>query len=256
MKSRLPEIRGDILRIPEEKLLSDLRQQHAYTLYFSAGQFLVLTKSWQSSATATLAAIISDTLAGLYDAGDRDVVLKVTADMRPYFGTKTRVNFSEAVVLASSRELRDRSPAEHSRELRTMMKRQLTADNFKKYLAAGIANSRRLSGEIDEPDVKVATPPLTYVLTYPGRMDLPEEYDAVVEDFELKGYFPVDTIRFSVKTTKDTLSLGIAQTFDTDRIIRAIAQSFEKLGFETRIEDDGRIEGDNYDTARIRVAEE
>ncbi len=248
----LPEVKGEILRIPEKKLPPELHQQHEYTLSVSLEKFLALTRSWNASVTSALAVIISNTLAELYDAGEKEVVLKISADMRPYFKSETRVNFSEAIELASSKEFRELPIAEQCEKHRIMMKKQLTADNFKKVIAASVAKSRAMSGEIAEPDVKVNNHALTYVMTYPGKMDLPKEYRNIIKDFALKGYFPVDTIRFQIKTTEDELRIGIVQVFDTDKIIRSIADSLEKLGFETKVEDFGRFGGDRYDAERIK----
>ena len=160
---------------------------------------------------------------------------------------------SEAVVLISDRRLREAPLDEHSRVLRTMMKEQLTAGNFRKIMCEGISNAKLLSREIFEPEVKLSHPPLTYVLTYPGKMDLPDDYSDIVTDFELKGYFPVDSIRFSIKTTGDELRLSVAQVFDDDKVIRAIADQFGKLGFDTAVRDGGLFGGDLYSLDKIRV---
>jgi hypothetical protein len=86
-------------------------------------------------------------------------------------------------------------------------------------------------------------------------MDLPEEYGELVSDFELKGFFPIETIRFSIKSTGDYLRIGIDQVFDGDLIIRAIAKSFEDLGFETAVRDEGRFGGDKYSLEMLKSVE-
>ena len=248
----LPEVKGEVFRIPEEKLPDELHRQHEYDITLSVQRFIEKTHEWNTSATAALSAIISNSLAKLYNVGDQDVTLKISADMRPYFETQTRVNFSEAIVLTSGKEFRELPFGEQCSKLRADMKAQLNAAVFKKHIAAGVANSKTLCGELDKPDVGIDFPALTYVLTYPGRMDLPEEYAPLVSDFVLMGYFPVDTIRFQIKSTGDVLRIGLVQMFDTDKIINAIADYLGELGFETETEDLGRFGGDRYDASRIR----
>ncbi len=249
----IPLPSNEVFRISEEKIPEKLHRQHEYILSTDAPRFIALSKEWKSSATAVLAALITNALDDIYDVGDKDIALKITCDMRGCFDSKTRVNMSEAVVLISDRRLREAPLDEHSRVLRTMMKEQLTAGNFRKIMCEGISNAKLLSREISEPEVKLSHPPLTYVLTYPGKMDLPDDYSDIVTDFELKGYFPVDSIRFSIKTTGDELRLSVAQVFDDDKVIRAIADQFGKLGFDTAVRDGGLFGGDLYSLDKIRV---
>lgn len=250
-----PETIGGIMLLPRADDPLDADLQHEYTLTVSASRFLNMVHEWNTSASCALAAVISNTLADLYDAGSWDIALKVTCDMRPQFGSHSRVNMSEAVLLLSSKEMRDRPLAEHCAALRSMMRSQFTQENFRKTMAASIEATKVKEGLKEKPDVTVPSPRLTYVLTYPGKMDLPEEYGELVSDFELKGFFPIETIRFSIKSTGDYLRIGIDQVFDGDLIIRAIAKSFEDLGFETAVRDEGRFGGDKYSLEMLKSVE-
>lgn len=242
-----------VLRLPCVQLPhDDLAPQHEYTLTISASKFLNMVHDWNTSASCALAAIINNALAELYDAGYTDVGLKVTCDMRPQFGSHSRVNMSEAVMLISSKELRDRPLSEHSAALRAMMKSQFTKENFQKLMAISLEAIKVKTGEKDEPDLFIPSPKLTYVLTYPGKMDLPEEYGELVSDFELKGFFPIESIRFSIKSTGDNLRIGVDQVFDGDEVIRAIEDIFIDLGFETEVKNEGLFNGDSYSFDRIR----
>ncbi len=237
---------------PGGKIPEDLELQHEYTLTVNAPQFLAMVHEWNTSASCALGALISNALADLYGAEGQDVLFKITCDIRPFFGSATKVNMSEAVLLASTADLREKPLGEHCAELRCQMKSQLCKENFSRFMAAGIDLTSFRAGEKESVDVTVPSHKLTFVLTYPGRMDLPEEYGSLVSDFELKGYFPIETVRFSIKSTGDELRIGIDQVFDGDGIIRAIAEEFEALGFETRVKDEGRFGGDKYSLERIR----
>lgn len=243
---------AEILAIPGERIDSALHRQHEYLLHVSTKKFIDLTHSWKTSFVPALTAIASNTIADLYNAGEKSVVMKVPADLRPFFGSKTRVNFSDALVLASSSELRSKPMEEQCRLLKEMMNEQLTDENFKKLMAVGVSNVRRLSGEADKDEAKVAMPSLTYAMTYPGRMDLPQGYCELVKDFRLKAYVPVESIRLSVKTTGNDMAISIAQAFDKDEIVNALSEKFRSLGFETAVEDLGRFGGDRYDTDKIQ----
>ncbi|MBQ7544471.1 MAG: hypothetical protein IJT02_05950 [Synergistaceae bacterium] len=250
----IPEIKREIFSIPVEKLPLELHQQHEFTITFPLKPFLAMTHEWGASAVSAMTAIISNTVANLYDAGDKEVLIKLPADMRGLLGCKTRVNFSEAVILPSSRESRELPVGEHSRLIRQIMRSQLTEGNFRKYIAIGVANARALSGEIDKPDVTAPKIPLTYAITYPGKMDLPQEYNSVVSDFELKAFVPVDPVRFSVKTTADTIRIDSAQLFDGPELVNAVAESFGQLGLKCSVQDMGRFGGNRYSLEKVRRA--
>ncbi len=248
----MPKTTNVTFFIPCEKYPDGLHRQHEYTLSLSASKFLAMTHEWNTSASCALAAIISNTLANLYGAGDKDIVLKVTCDMRPTFNSHSKVNMSEAVLLVSDKDLRDKPLSEHCAALRSMMKSQFTRENFSRTMAASIDATKVKEGKKAAADITVPQPKLTYVLTYPGKMDLPEEYQDLVADFELKGYFPIESVRFSIKTTGDELRIGIDQMFDGDKIIRAIAKSFGNLGFEISVKDEGMFGGDRYSPDLLR----
>jgi hypothetical protein len=249
----MPEFSGNTLYIPApDRFPDDLRVQHEYTLTVSVSKFLTMTREWKSSASCALAAIISNTLAKLYDAEEQDVLLKITCDTRSLFGSHSKVNMSEAFLLVSDKTLRNESLEKHCIALTDMMRSQFTKENFSKYMACSIDDVMVRSGEKEKADIMPPRPRLTYVLTYPGRMDLPDEYNELVSDFELKGFFPIESVRFTIKSTGDELRIGIDQVFDGDEIIRAIAQSFEELGFETSVRDEGCFGGDNYSLDLIR----
>ena len=252
----VPSYSGNTLFVPcENKYPEGVNVQHEYTLMVSASAFLSKIKGWNCSVSCALAAIISDALAKLYDAGDREVLLKITCDMRPVFGSHSRVNLSEAFLLVSDKELINAPLDEHSRALTSMMRSQFNKETFSKFMACSVEEIKVKSGEKDKADISFPKPKLTYVLTYPGRMDLPEEYAELVSDFELKGYFPIDSIRFTIKSTGDEFRIGIDQIFDGDEIIRAIAEIFEGLGIGTEVRDEGRFGGDNYSLDLIREAD-
>ncbi len=242
---------AEILTIPGERIDSALHRQHEYLLHISTKKFIDLTHKWKTSFIPALTAIASDTIAELYDAGEKTVVLKVPADLRPFFNSQTRVNFSDALVLASSQELREKPMEEQCRLLREMMDAQLNAENFKKLMAAGVSKVRQLSGEEEKEKATISMPPLTYAMTYPGRMNLPQGYASLVKDFRLKAYVPVDSIRLTVKTTGNDMTISIAQAFDRDDIVNAICRKFQSLGFEPVVEDLGRFGGDRYSTDKI-----
>ena len=226
---------SEIFKIPMEKIDSGEHSQHEYLIHISTRKFIELTHQWETTFIPALVSITSDMISEMYGAKDEAVVVKVPADMRGIFDSKTRVNFSDALVLSTTKEIRKCSMKEQCHRLRNMMDEQLTRDNLKKLMAGG-----------------VKLPELTYALTYPGKMDLPEDYDFLVEDFKLKAFVPVDSIRLSVKTTKDDMTISMAQAFDSPEIAQKLVETLKGYGFDPVLEDLGRFGGDRYSIERIK----
>jgi len=244
-----PEIKGEVFHLKNRELPGGL---HQYELSISNEKFLAVAHEWKTSASSVLAAVLSNAIAELYDIGDKEVAIKLTVDMRPFFTSQTRVNFSKSLMLSSSREDRSAPIAEQAIKFKSIMEKQMTAEYFSKQIAGVVAKTRAMSGEIDEPYATVKTNKRTCTLSYLGRMDFPEGYDGIIKEYHLKGYVDPDAIRFTAWAAGDRLHLKIDQTFDSNNLAHKVAEILEQLGLGSEIKDLGRYSIDCYDIGRIR----
>ena len=125
------------------------------------------------------------------------------------------------------------------------MDEQLKKENFQRLMAKSILNIKKLQGEIERSPFDNDPPtPVTYSLTYPGRMDLPAEYDPWVENFSIEGWIPVQTFYATVMTKKDAMLIKIYQRFDEPTVARAVTERLQGLGFTVEWTDRGLLRGD------------
>ena len=218
---------------------------HVYDIVTSTRQFLDRVHELKTSFVPLLIATFSGAVAEAYGAKEQNVVAKVPADMRPFFGTKTRVNFSDAMFLPLPAEVRNQSLAEQCKYLRANMDKQLNKENFQRLMAKSILNIKKLQGEIESSPFDNDSPtPVTYSLTYPGRMNLPAEYDALVENFSIEGWIPVQSFYATVMTKKDAMLIKIYQRFDESTLADAVTLRLRELGFTANVTDRGLLRGD------------
>lgn len=218
---------------------------HVYDIVTSTRQFLDRVHELKTSFVPLLIAAFSGAVADAYGAKEQNIVAKVPADMRPFFGAKTRVNFSDAMFLPLPAEVRKQPLAEQCKYLRANMDKQLNRENFQRLMAKSMLNVKKLQGDIERSPFDNDSPtPVTYSLTYPGRMDLPAEYDALVKNFSIEGWIPVQSFYTTVMTKKDEMLIKIYQRFDESTLADAVTLRLRELGFTAEVTDRGLLRGD------------
>ena len=107
----------------------------------------------------------------------------------------------------------------------------------------------RQNGSIGEYCQRLSTPdfifgaprPVTYAVTYPGRV-YPKEIQGIVERMEMEPYVRAFSVFAYAKAEK--LVLHIQQRFDHDGVAKRIEWEMKKLGLRADLEDRGYIYSD------------
>lgn len=234
----------DSFKLNLDKIDSSIQRYHEYCLKTSTSKFLELTHKWNTSFVPAIISIQNEALIKLYNIKDKDITVKVPVDMRRVFDCKTRDNFSDAITMVTSKDTLANSIEEKCADLKEQMNLQIKKDNLSLRIASTVELVKYKEGNVLAPSIKLPTPSFTYFMTYPGIMELPEEYDVLVKDFVLRSFTHVDSFRLTVKTTGDEMSLLFTQSFDDDIICKAFKQELEEYGLQSSLEDLGRLGGD------------
>ena len=91
-------------------------------------------------------------------------------------------------------------------------------------------------------------------MTYPGILDLPADYKAVVRSLNMEPAVPIEGFFLFIGAYDGNKLLRIrcCQRFDSDKIARAIANELELLGFKTTLKDGGMTGGDKVFIDKIK----
>lgn len=83
--------------------------------------------------------------------------------------------------------------------------------------------------------------PITLALTYPGRCDLPEAYDGLLDDIYYRIF--VRALGVAGMTYGDKMTLSLLQRFDDMRFANAIVSEITALGLEAEFTPEGTFSG-------------
>ena len=224
-----------------------------YEIEISVADMIAATEKFQTSVTPLLTVAVARALKKIYDTNGLPIVGKTPANMRPIFKTNTFSNFSDTTILEYTEDMDKLSVSECCQLLRQTLKAQLKPENFAGTLAK---KKQRIIGyeesgkEIEQIARELASAPssrpVTYALTYPGILELPEEYKQVVRGFNMEPYSPVDGFFLYVGAYDDNRLLRVrcCQRFVGDHVAKAIADELERLNFKPAFKDAGTLDGD------------
>ncbi len=249
------------LKITEEKLPQECKELKCYEMEFPLSKFLNKAHELEVSFIPLMTALISGAMADLYPDDNRPVVAKIPANLRPLFDSKTTVNFSDSLILECTREEIHGGLTQLCRSLKESMKLQNKRENF----SLTIHNKREgviaceksgklikeIAAEITKPTGGLSSP-ITYGLTYPGKLDLPESLRKVSIGVNMEPYMPTGGIFVTLGSYGDRLRLRFTQKFESDRIVKAVADRFVRLGIMAEYKDCGYIGSDYVLADRIK----
>ena len=211
----------------------------------SLSAFLAKTKEYGVSVVPLLATIISRALDKTYDRGGKPINMMLPVNLRTQFDTNTVVNMSDGIMLPVDDALIAASISECAAKLKEIMRAQMTKNTYCSTIAAKTAavdafdakdlfEAAREGSALPPAD---AWCPVTLALTYPGRMDLPEAYGGLLEDYYDR---PLARALGIVGTTfGDSMSLTILQRFDDMRFANAVVAELAALGLDSELVQEG-----------------
>ena len=248
-------------RVPEKNFPPEVDRLKNFDIETRVADMLTVTKKFQTSFTPLLICAAARALKKIYDTGDLPIVVKMPVNMRPIFKTATTANFSDSAILTYDDDFDNLSVADCCRALKDTLKAQMKSENFagtlvkKKRLILDFEASGKNPAQIRaELAAKPSSRPITFAITYPGILDLPAEYQAVVRSFNMEPAVPIEGFFLFVGAYDNNKLLRIrcCQRFDSDKISRAIATELDQLGFKTALKDGGIQRGDKVFIDKIK----
>ena len=225
-----------------------------YEISMDVSAFVDKTKEIGTSFVPLLITATTQALSRLYETDGKPVVVKIPTNLRPLYGTHTTANFSDSLVLALSKELRTETLSKQAKALRSSMNDQLHKENFDRILAKKVKTVQdyensdktilQLNRSLTNAASAASARPVTFALTYPGRLEVPDEYQSVVQGFNMEPYVPTNGFFLFVGSYGKELRIRICQRFDSDRLAKAITEEFKNLGLDASFLDKGIVRGD------------
>lgn len=265
---------GDSAAVPEYQL----ENLGAYTLptsdypeeadYFhetlavtSTSAFIKKTKELGVSVIPLLNDIISSAMCRAYSTGDMPVIAMVPVNMRTPFGSASVVNCSDGIRIPFYAADMETPLADRCMKWKGYLKKQMNTGLYQKTMgdkAGAVINYEAdPTPVVEQAKAKTKLPPagtirpLSYALTYPGRLDLSAGLDRMVEGLELQGLGRGTSI--VVHTYLDFMRIQIVYRSDDMTLSDAIVSEFENYGFKLDVTDHGRVYPNRMDVDMLEV---
>ena len=221
--------------------------------------FLAKTKEYGVSVVPMLAALVARALDKTYDRGGKPINMMLPVNLRTQFDTQTVVNMSDGIMLPVDSEMLGGSVSDCAVKLKTIMRAQMTKNTYCSTIAAKTAavdafeakdlfEAAREGSALPPPG---AWSPVTLALTYPGRLDLPQAYEGLLDNCYHKAL--ARALGIVGMSFGSNMRLEVLQRFDDMRFANAIVSEFADAGLEAVLTPYGLVSGNQMILEKLSV---
>lgn len=231
----------------------------SYTLEIRTSDFIAETKRNKVSFVPLMIDILCSAVRKAFPVGDETVTAMVPVDLRPLFGSSTVTNFSDGIRIPFYKSDEAKSQEERCAAFKERMLAQKTKENFALLLAQKSAvvdsfknDSRPLFESVAErrKPRKPGTPsPVTFALSYPGKISFSPGIDRLIGDVFLEPLCRVHSL--IVYTYGDAMRFFIINRTDDPAFPECFLNEFRSRGFSASFVDEGYRTIDQLELERI-----
>ncbi len=249
--------------IREQRFSKAKAENMVYLFEVDNDSFYKKTKELGVSYAHLLTLIYAKAIKSAYGKDGEPVTIMFPVDMRRFFDTDTRVNFSDGIVINYLEEYEQLSITDRCIKIKQQMQEQLNKSNFENKLLDKIDSVKKnelAEGGIEalikvkEANIQVQEDPnkpkfLSGTMTYPGRLDLPEAFDEFVESIDM--YPIMGNVAVSVYSYKNKLCIQMLQPYSTDKVAKAMKEAIEEIGIAVKLTDERLVSKNILDLGAI-----
>jgi len=245
--------------IPTDQYPEDCDYTHAFMIELSTSEFIKKTKELKVSVVPLMVDIISGAIRKEYPSVERPVIAMVPVSLRPFYESNTLVNFSDGIMIPYTKEDESLSHEERCLNMKAFMKRQMTKENFDLVIGNKVKAVEAFEGD-NEPMIELATKraklapkdairPLTYAMTYPGKIDFTDAINPMIKDFFME---PLMRAYATVGYTYgDKMRLFVLCRNEESTFADCILEAFKATNFEVKMTDCGHVYADQVNLNRM-----
>ena len=238
--------------LPNADYPDDADYLHEQLITLSTSEFIKKTKELGVSVVPLINDIVSTAIRNEYDTENMPVTAMVPVNLRPYVGSNTVVNCSDGIFIPYEKEDETLDITERCLKWKSFMNKQIATNNFIKLMGNKVSSVEAFEKDempiIEQAKIKTMVPkkgtvrPLTYALTYPGKMTLLSGLDRMLENFELRGLARSNSV--VAHTFKDIMRIQVVTRTDDTKLTDCILNQLEKLNIVAKCVDCQRVYAD------------
>ena len=238
--------------LPNVDYPDDADYLHEQLITLSTSEFIRKTKELGVSVVPLLNDIVSSAIRNEYDADNMPVTAMVPVNLRPYVGIKTVVNCSDGIFIPYEKEDEALDITERCLKWKSFMNKQIATNNFIKLMGNKSASVDAFEGDetpiIEQARIKTMVPkkgtvrPLSYALTYPGKMTLLSGLDRMLDNCEIRGLARSNSV--VAHTYKDVMRIQVVTRTDDTKLADLILNQLNELNIAAECIDCQRVYAD------------
>ena len=238
----------DAFVLPVSTDPEEVEYYHFARITMDLSKVLKLAKDYGVSVVPLINDIATNAIYNTFDVKDKPIITMLPVDQRPFVGSETIVNCSDSIFFAYTDEDHALKREDRVKKWRSELKQKATKNNFvvqMGYKAAAVDGFENDPTPIDEQvktrnllPPKGIPRPVSYGITYPGKMSLLSGLDRMLEDIELIGL-----VRGPVvigHSFGNVLRFQVLERSDATTFADCIYGGFKDAGLEPEISHEGR----------------
>lgn len=265
---------GDSTAVPEYQLenlgaftlpTSDYPEEaeylHEVVLHTSTSAFLAKTKELGVSVIPLLNDIISGAMCRKYTPGDMPIIAMVPVNLRVLFESETVVNCSDGIRIPYYAADLEKPLRDRCQMWKGYLKNQMNIGLYKKIMGDKAGTVDRYEADaipiVEQAKTKTKLPPkdfirpMSYALTYPGKLNMSKGLDRMITDFDFHGLGRGTSI--VVHTYGDKMGIQIVYRKDDNELSDIVIRAFQEYDFEVKAKDNGRVYPNRMDVDRLEI---
>lgn len=221
---------------------------HHKLLTVSTSKFLAKAKEAGVSFATYLIYILSNSISKHFDIGDKPIVNMIPLDCRRIFDINTMVNCADGIFIPYFKSDDTKDLSEVCKSLKEYMTKQQTKENMQEIMADKVRLINKYESEtksiydIAKEKQKMlpidAKRPVTYSLSYSGKVEFPSPLDKLVSNFAIAGN--VRSYSCVCCTYADNFMLDLGSRTDDDGFLNCIKDAFTNIGLDVEVRDEGK----------------
>lgn len=234
--------------IPSPMLLSaEDPSSRVIRIKTSVRAFKEKTKEYHSGFASLLFSVLARAVSDGFQAPDAAISAFLPVDYRRVYASDSVVNFSDSVVLHSDRGLRQSDRSGECEEIKKMLEAGRTKEYVNGVLCSKTLQVEQLLGDergytkvvegiVNPPaDTPLPPPPVSFLITYPGSVSLPDFLKGMVRQIHLEMVNPNLMFYFIAYSYEEEFWIDIVQHFEEETLARAILKQFEELSMQAEL---------------------
>lgn len=239
---------NDAFVLPVSTDPEEVEYYHYSLITMDLSKALKKTKNYGVSMVPFIHDVASNAIYKTFDVKDKVIIMMLPVNQRPYVGSKTLVNCSDSVFFAYTPEDHMLSREERVKKWHKELREKATTNNFvvqMGYKAAAVDSFEKDDTPVDEQvkkrnllPPKDSIRPVSYGITYPGKMTLLSGLDRMLEDMEWIGLYRGPILMGH--SFRNELRFQVLERSDATTFADCIFDGFKEAGLEPSIEYKGR----------------